>query len=87
MRGDGDPELATILKLVKSIFQAPAALIALFNDEQVSVIQGDGLFQAGNVAWRDSFCGWTLASHNNQVSQYTARVASVRSTQPASQGT
>ncbi|KAL6762195.1 hypothetical protein V8C86DRAFT_691715 [Haematococcus lacustris] len=68
MRGEGDRELATILKLVRSIFQAPAALVALFNDDQVSVVQGDGAFNAGGgAAWQHSVSQWALVTSSHQA--------------------
>ncbi|KAL6763903.1 mixed lineage protein kinase [Haematococcus lacustris] len=67
MDAPADAELETILKLVRSIFQAPTALVALFSDRHIRVIQGGGLFDRGDVPWRQSFCAWTMASQQNQV--------------------
>ncbi|GFH27637.1 protein kinase domain-containing protein [Haematococcus lacustris] len=48
--------------------QAPAALVALFNDDQVSVVQGDGAFNAGGgAAWRHSVSEWALATPSHQA--------------------
>lgn len=37
-KADADPEIASILKLVASVFKAPASLCALFNDKEVSAL-------------------------------------------------
>ncbi|GLI66067.1 hypothetical protein VaNZ11_009786 [Volvox africanus] len=62
-----DPEIASILKLVQSIFDAPAALVALFDDRRIFIRDAEGAFQRGDFPWRWSFCGWTMASKNDQI--------------------
>ncbi|GFR42473.1 hypothetical protein Agub_g3381 [Astrephomene gubernaculifera] len=62
-----DPEIASILKLVQSIFEAPAALVALFDDRRIFVRDAEGAFKRGDFPWRWSFCGWTMASKNHQI--------------------
>ncbi|KXZ51728.1 hypothetical protein GPECTOR_11g175 [Gonium pectorale] len=62
-----DPEIASILKLVQSIFEAPAALVALFDDRRIFIRDAEGAFQRGDFPWRWSFCGWTMASKNDQI--------------------
>ncbi|GLC34060.1 hypothetical protein PLESTB_000832900 [Pleodorina starrii] len=62
-----DPEIASILKLVQSIFEAPAALVALFDDRRIFVRDAEGAFKRGDFPWRWSFCGWTMASKNDQI--------------------
>lgn len=62
-----DPELNTILKLVAAIFQAPATLVALFDDKRIFIRDSEGAFQRGDFPWRWSFCGWTMASKNDQI--------------------
>eukprot|EP00201_Polytomella_parva_P017206 CAMPEP_0175061330 /NCGR_PEP_ID=MMETSP0052_2-20121109/13522_1 /TAXON_ID=51329 ORGANISM="Polytomella parva, Strain SAG 63-3" /NCGR_SAMPLE_ID=MMETSP0052_2 /ASSEMBLY_ACC=CAM_ASM_000194 /LENGTH=575 /DNA_ID=CAMNT_0016327167 /DNA_START=98 /DNA_END=1822 /DNA_ORIENTATION=- len=62
-----DPELTSILKLVSSIFNAPACLVALFGDKRIFVRDATGVFQRGDFPWRYSFCGWTMSSKNDQI--------------------
>ncbi|KAG2501254.1 hypothetical protein HYH03_001061 [Edaphochlamys debaryana] len=62
-----DPEIASILKLVQSIFEAPAALVALFDDRRIFIRDAEGAFKRGDFPWRWSFCGWTMASKNDQI--------------------
>ncbi|KAG2432963.1 hypothetical protein HXX76_008691 [Chlamydomonas incerta] len=62
-----DPEIASILKLVQSIFEAPAALVALFDDRRIFIRDAEGAFKRGDFPWRWSFCGWTMASRNDQI--------------------
>ncbi|PNH11410.1 Mitogen-activated protein kinase kinase kinase 13-A [Tetrabaena socialis] len=62
-----DPEIASILKLVQSIFEAPAALVALFGDRRIFIRDAEGAFKRGDFPWRWSFCGWTMASKNDQT--------------------
>ncbi len=38
-----DPEIASILKLVQSIFEAPAALVALFDDRRIFIRDSEGV--------------------------------------------
>jgi len=62
-----DPEVDNILKLVTSIFQCPAALCALFDDKRIFIRNSTGGFARGDFPWRWSFCGWTMASQQDQI--------------------
>lgn len=62
-----DPEVACILKLVASIFNAPAVLVALFEDKRIFVRDTEGNFERGDFPWRWSFCAWTLASQADSI--------------------
>ncbi|MEW5300051.1 MAG: hypothetical protein WDW36_003011 [Sanguina aurantia] len=62
-----DPEVACILKLVASIFDAPAVLVALFDDKRIFVRDTEGNFERGDFPWRWSFCAWTLASQADSI--------------------
>jgi hypothetical protein len=60
-------ELENILSLVCSIFGVGNALIALFGDRRIYILNTIGGFKAGDFPWRWSFCGWTMASEQHSV--------------------
>ena len=60
-------ELENILNLVCNIFNTKNALIALFGDRRIFILDSVGAFQPGDFPWRNSFCGWTMASEQAQV--------------------
>mmetsp|Transcript_31353 Transcript_31353/g.79990 ORF Transcript_31353/g.79990 Transcript_31353/m.79990 type:complete len:891 (-) Transcript_31353:88-2760(-) len=63
-----DPEINTILKLVQTIFNAPAALCALFDEKQVFISEQEGgVIPAGEFPWRWTLCGWSMAFKNPQI--------------------
>ena len=61
------PQIANVLKLLMSIFDAPNALIGLFEDTKIYIKDTEGAFTQGDFPWRRSFCAWTMASPSDQV--------------------
>ncbi|KAL6751941.1 mixed lineage protein kinase [Haematococcus lacustris] len=63
-----DPEISSILRLVASVFNAPAALCALFDEKRVFISEQAGdVVPAGDFPWRWTLCGWSMAFKNPQV--------------------
>lgn len=60
-------QVESILKLVASIFEAPAALVALFDDRRIFIRDSMGAFARGDFPWRWSFCGWTMSAKNDMI--------------------
>jgi serine/threonine protein kinase len=55
------PAIQSALELVRGVFGADEALVALFGDRRVFIRDSTGLFKTGDFPWRYSFCYWTLA--------------------------
>ncbi|GAX81182.1 hypothetical protein CEUSTIGMA_g8615.t1 [Chlamydomonas eustigma] len=65
---DEDPEIINILRLCSNIFQAPASLCALFDEQQVFISEQEGnIIPRGEFPWRWTLCGWSLAFKNPQI--------------------
>ncbi|KAG2432561.1 hypothetical protein HXX76_008906 [Chlamydomonas incerta] len=62
-----DPEIASILRLCTSMFQAPVALVALFDSKRVYISGSEGnVIPCGDFPWRWTLCAWSLAYNNAQ---------------------
>ncbi|KAG2487849.1 hypothetical protein HYH03_013566 [Edaphochlamys debaryana] len=63
-----DPEISSILKLCTSMFQAPVALVALFDSKRVYVSGSEGnVIPCGDFPWRWTLCAWSLAYNHAQI--------------------
>ncbi|GIL56613.1 hypothetical protein Vafri_11948 [Volvox africanus] len=63
-----DPEIASILRLCTSMFQAPVALVALFDSKRVYVSGSEGgVIPCGDFPWRWTLCAWSLAYNHAQI--------------------
>ncbi|GLC36181.1 hypothetical protein PLESTF_001471200 [Pleodorina starrii] len=63
-----DPEIASILRLCTSMFQAPVALVALFDAKRVYVSGSEGgVIPCGDFPWRWTLCAWSLAYNHAQI--------------------
>lgn len=60
-------ELQSILQLLCSMFHTQNALISLFADRRIYLINCTGVFQEGDFPWRHSFCAWTMSCEHPTV--------------------
>ncbi|WIA09457.1 hypothetical protein OEZ85_008858 [Tetradesmus obliquus] len=60
-------ELQSILQLLCSMFHTQNALISLFADRRIYLVNCTGVFQEGDFPWRHSFCAWTMSCEHPTV--------------------